>query len=396
MGRDSVTLMLSGDVMTGRGVDQILPHPGDPALREGYVHDARDYVALAEAVNGPVPSPVDPAWPWGAALAAMEAVAPDARVVNLETSVTTSDDFAPGKAVNYRMHPDNVVCLTAARPDVCALANNHVLDFGRHGLEETLDVLSAAGLRYAGAGRDAARARRPAAVATPGGGRVLVLSCGAASSGVPAQWAAGEHRPGVDFVPDLSLRGADALVRRLRAVRRDGDLTVVSIHWGSNWGYAVPPAQRSFARRLVDGGVDVVHGHSSHHPRPVEVYRGRLVLYGCGDLVDDYEGIRGHERYRDDLRLLYFPSLDVRTGELTGLRIAPLRARRMTLCPASAAEGDWLCETLTSAGRDFGTRLERGPGSDGFLSLRWAQPRRRTPARPAHGAHGHGGLTGPG
>ncbi|MET9508859.1 CapA family protein [Streptomyces flavidovirens] len=380
MSQALVTLALSGDVMPGRGVDQILPHPGDPELREGYIRDARDYVALAEAANGPVPGPVDHTWPWGAALGVMEAVAPDARIINLETSITTSDDFAPGKAVNYRMHPRNVPCLTAARPDVCALANNHVLDFGRRGLEETLDVLRGAGLRPAGAGRDAAEARRPVAVATRSGGRVVVLSCGTASSGIPSWWAATEDRPGVDFVPDLSVRSADALVRRLRAVRRDGDLLVVSIHWGSNWGYAVPPAQTAFARRLVDGGVDVVHGHSSHHPRPVEVYRGRLVLYGCGDLIDDYEGITGYERYRDDLRLLYFPSLDARTGELTGLRIAPLRARRMTLHRASAADTDWLCETLTRAGHAFGTAVEPTPGPDGFLALRWSGHvvRRRT------------------
>ncbi|MGX1881513.1 CapA family protein [Streptomyces sp. NPDC055287] len=370
-GQTLVTPLLSGDVMPGRGVDQILPHPGDPELREGYVRDARDYVALAEAAHGPVPVPADYTWPWGAALGVMDAVAPDVRIVNLETSVTTSGDFAPGKAVNYRMHPGNVPCLTVARPDVCALANNHVLDFGSRGLEETLDVLHAARLRTAGAGRDAAEARRAVAVATKSGGRVVVLSCGTASSGVPSLWGATENRPGVDFVPDLSVRSADAVVRRLRAVRRDGDLTVVSIHWGSNWGYTVPRAQTAFARRLVDGGVDVVHGHSSHHPRPIEVYRGRLVLYGCGDLVNDYEGITGYEHYRDDLRLLYFPSLDASTGELTGLRIAPLRARRLTLHHASAEDADWLCHALTRAGQAFGTGLEHGPGADPFLTLRW-------------------------
>jgi poly-gamma-glutamate capsule biosynthesis protein CapA/YwtB (metallophosphatase superfamily) len=52
--------------------------------------------------------------------------------------------------------------------------------------------------------------------------------------------------------------------------------------------------QVRFARRLIDGGVDVIHGHSSHDLRPVEVYRGRLILYGCGDCIDDYEGISGH------------------------------------------------------------------------------------------------------
>ncbi|MEU2159410.1 CapA family protein [Streptomyces sp. NPDC019396] len=367
-----VTLFLSGDVMSGRGVDQILPHPGDPALREGYIRDARDYVALAEAVNGAIPQPVDFSWPWGDALDVLDAECPDVRVIDLESSVTTSDDFAPGKAVAYRMHPDNVPFLAALRPDVCALANNHVLDFGYRGLEETVDVLDRAGLGPAGAGRDAEAARRTVAVDVGDGrGRVLVLSCAMASAGVPSRWAAGDGRPGVDFVPDLSARSADALARRLAAVREDGDLAVVSIHWGPNWGYGVSQSQTAFARRLVDGGVDLVHGHSSHHPLPVHVYRGKLILFGCGDLVDDYEGITGYERYRDDLRLMYFPTLDPDTGRLLELRMAPMHARRMRLEHASPADRAWLSEVLSRAGRAFGTHVEPAPGREEYLTLRW-------------------------
>jgi poly-gamma-glutamate capsule biosynthesis protein CapA/YwtB (metallophosphatase superfamily) len=92
---------------------------------------------------------------------------------------------------------------------------------------------------------------------------------------------------------DLSETTADEVVERLREVKRLGDVVVASIHWGSNWGYDVPAEHVGSARRLVDGGVDIVHGHSSHHPRPIEIYRGRLILYGCGDFIDDYEGISG-------------------------------------------------------------------------------------------------------
>src|SRR5262249_22222239 len=131
--------------MTGRGVDQILAHPGDPRLREPYVSDAREYVRLAERVAGPIPRPAGPTWPWGDALAVLGRFAPDVRVINLETSVTRSSEFAPGKSICYRMNPANIGCLTAARPDACALANNHALDFGRPGLAQTLSALSAAG-----------------------------------------------------------------------------------------------------------------------------------------------------------------------------------------------------------------------------------------------------------
>ncbi|MET7298585.1 CapA family protein [Embleya sp. NPDC005575] len=362
-----VTLCLCGDVMLGRGIDQILPHPGDPSLREGFVGDARDYVRLAEEANGPIPRPVGFRWPWGDALDVLDAEAPDVRIVNLETGITTSDDFEPFKAVHYRMHPDNIPCLEAVRPDVCVLANNHVLDFGRAGLAETLDVLRGAGLRTAGAGGGIAEARRPAVVPVGEGGRVVVFSQGMPSSGVPPDWAATENRSGVDFTHDASERGAAELVARVGRAKLPGDIVVASVHWGPNWGYDIERSQTRYARRLIDGGVDVVHGHSSHHPRAIHVYRNKLILYGCGDCVDDYEGIRGYESYRDDLRLLYIATVARDTGELAALRMAPLRAVRMRLRRAPRVDVEWLATTLTRAGRPFGTEV--GPEPDDCLVL---------------------------
>jgi poly-gamma-glutamate capsule biosynthesis protein CapA/YwtB (metallophosphatase superfamily) len=362
-----VLLFACGDVMTGRGVDQILPHPGDPRLQEAYAHDARAYVRLAEQASGPIPRPVSFAWPWGEALPVLDAMAPDVRLINLETAITRRADFAPGKAVHYRMSPRNVPCVAAARPDVCALANNHVLDFGRAGLAETLEALDRAGLATAGAGRDAAAAWQPAAVPLPGGSRMLVFSCGTASSGIPADWAAAATWPGVSFLPGLSGASADTLIALTEAARRDGDLVAVSIHWGANWGYGVPPDQVRFAHRLVDGGISLVHGHSSHHPRPAEVYRGRLILYGCGDCIDDYEGISGHEEFRDELRLLYFASLTPGSGTLQALRMVPMRAQNMRLRHAGPADRKWLAATLNRINREFGTRIEQQP--DGTLLM---------------------------
>ncbi|MEV5988935.1 CapA family protein [Streptomyces sp. NPDC052051] len=368
MSTGAVTLFLGGDVMLGRGVDQILPHPGDPALRETYIHDARSYVGLAEVANGPIPRPVDFRWPWGEALPVLDEAAPDVRVVNLETAVTEAGEFAPGKGVHYRMSPDNLPCLAAARPDVCALANNHVLDFGRRGLAETLDALAAAGLRTAGAGRDAAAACRPAIVPLDTGGRVLVFCFGMPSSGIPHGWAATDEQSGVDFVAGPSTAAADSFADRLREAREPGDLIIASVHWGANWGYDVSDAEVAFAHELVDAGADIVHGHSSHHPRPLEIYRDRLVLYGCGDLVDDYEGIGGYDRYRDDLRLLYLVTVEADTGRLTDTRIVPLQARRMRLEHASAEDTAWLRTVLDSYSRDMATRVDHGP--DDTLTLR--------------------------
>jgi poly-gamma-glutamate synthesis protein (capsule biosynthesis protein) len=169
-------------------------------------------------------------------------------------------------------------------------------------------------------------------------------------------------------LPDLSSATADDVTSRVRAAKRPGDVAVVSIHWGGNWGYDVAADQVGFAHRLIDGGVDVVHGHSSHHPRPVEVFRGKLVLYGCGDCIDDYEGITGYEKYRDDLRLLYFASVEPGTGELAALRMAPMQARQMRLHRASEADSQWLRTVLQRASHRFGSRVDLQP--DGMLALR--------------------------
>jgi poly-gamma-glutamate capsule biosynthesis protein CapA/YwtB (metallophosphatase superfamily) len=368
-GGPRLKLFLCGDVMTGRGVDQILPHPSAPEIFEPSVRDAREYIALAELASGPIPRVVAPAYIWGDALEELARAAPDARIIDLETSVTRSDEYWPDKGINYRMHPDNIACLTVARVDVCVLANNHALDYGYAGLEETLDTLTAAGVKTAGAGRDLAEARRPAIIDLPGPRRVLVFASGTRSSGIPPTWGATPECAGVDALEDLSTSTADDILQRVGRLKRPGDIVVVSIHWGSNWGYEVPGAHVRFAHRLIDGGVDIVHGHSSHHPRPIEVYRKKLVLYGCGDLIDDYEGITDFEcqAFRDDLVLLYLPTVDPRNGELLGLRMAPMRIRGMRLNRALPEETVWLRDTLNRVSAPFGVAVDLAP--DGALVL---------------------------
>lgn len=362
-----LTLFLCGDVMTGRGIDQILPHPVDPTLYELWVRDARDYVALAERANGPIPRPVAFEYIWGDALEALAQATPHARIVNLETSITTHAQPWPGKGIHYRMHPKNVPCLSAAEIDCCVLANNHVLDWGQEGLRQTLATLREAGITTAGAGSDAAEAAAPAFLETEAG-RVLVYACGHARSGILPEWGAERNRPGVNLLPDLSTATARRIGEQCSALRRPGDRLVVSIHWGGNWGFAIGPERMTFARALVDHGVDVVHGHSSHHVLGIEVYRDRLILYGCGDLLNDYEGIEGYEAYRGDLGLLYLSRLD-ETGALLELRLVPMRTTRFRLQHATSDEVAWLHQTLAREGARLGTSVVLR--DDDTLTLQW-------------------------
>lgn len=365
-----ISLFLCGDVMTGRGIDQILPHPSRPHLFEPYVRSATDYVELAERTTGPIKKPVDFAYVWGDALAELERFRPDVRIANLETSITTSEDAWHGKGIHYRMNPANLPCLIAARLDCCILANNHVMDWGRRGLAETLASLRQAGICVAGAGRNESEASAPASMEVAGRGRVLVHAFAMASSGVPWEWAASKDTGGINFLKDLSSRTADAIARRVRGEKRAGDIVIVSVHWGSNWGFEIPQEQRAFAQRLIETAeVDVVHGHSSHHVKGIEVYRQRPIVYGCGDFLNDYEGIGGHEAYRSDLSLMYFPTIDASTGRLLRFALSPTRIGRFQVNRAPEEAVCWLIRTLNREGKKLGTQVERQ--ADDTLLLDW-------------------------
>jgi poly-gamma-glutamate capsule biosynthesis protein CapA/YwtB (metallophosphatase superfamily) len=365
---DSIRLFFGGDAMTGRGIDQILPHPNDPTLHEPYISDACSYVKLAESVNGTIPRPVEFDYIWGDALAELDRAGVDLRIINLETSITSSENYWCDKEIHYRMHPRNIDCIAVARIDCCCLANNHVLDWGYDGLTETLKTLDAAGIAHAGAGHDAREAAAPAVFDVSGKGRVLVFSYGSPTSGVPREWAATAQRPGVNFLEDISEETARRIAREMLGFNRQHDLIVASIHWGRNWGYHIRDEEIRFAHQLIEKGVAVVYGHSSHHVKTAEIYKDRLVLYGCGDFLNDYEGISGREAFRSDLTLMYLPAIDPRRSQLTETQAVPMRIARFRLNRGAKADAKSLCDLLNQIGAPLGTRCELAPNQT--LTLR--------------------------
>ena len=156
----------------------------------------------------------------------------------------------------------------------------------------------------------------------------------------------------------------------MRSAAKTGDISVVSIHWGPNWGYEIPDEQRRFAHKLVDEtGVSVIHGHSSHHPKAIEVYRNSLILYGCGDFLNDYEGIEGYEEYRADLSLMYFVDVDATSGDLVALELTPLQIRRFRLEPAASIDAEWIARRLDRESAKFGVRVQKASAQS--LTVSW-------------------------
>ncbi len=368
--RRTMSLLLTGDVMTGRGIDQILQHPGDPIIYEGHATSALDYVDLAERVHGPIPRPNPFDYVWGDALAVLDERRPEVTLINLETAITARG--APeSKGINYRMHPGNTGVLVAGRINACTLANNHVLDWGTAGLEDTLDALSRARIGMAGAGRSLHDASAPLVIPVPGKGRVIIFAYGCKSSGIPTHWRALPDRPGINLLANLSPAAVGSVADMTRDLKQPGDIVIASLHWGGNWGYDIPDEQRDFAHALIDEAmIDIVHGHSSHHPKAVEVYHGKLILYGCGDLINDYEGIGGYRQYRGDLVLMYFARISTDDGTLRNLDMVPFRICRFRLRRLDHHEANWLATNLSHEGAPLGTRVE--VAHDHTLKLHWA------------------------
>jgi poly-gamma-glutamate capsule biosynthesis protein CapA/YwtB (metallophosphatase superfamily) len=365
----SARLFLCGDVMTGRGIDQVLAHPCDPTLHEDYVASANDYVGLAEQANGPIPRHAEPSYVWGAALDELDRMQPDARIINLETAITRSDDYVR-KGINYRMSPENAECLSAAGIDCCVLANNHVLDWGRSGLLQTLATLECLQIKTSGAGRNVIEAAAPAALDIADKARLLVFSFGDVTSGIPRNWAATADKPGVNLLTRLSEAEARRVAEYIVSIKQPGDMAIVSLHWGPNWGYEVCAEQQLFAHTLIDrANASIVHGHSSHHPKAIEVYHKRLILYGCGDFLNDYEGIRGYEEFRSDLALMYFADIEPGTGNLAAFEITPLQIRKFRLDRPSKQDVEWLQGTLQRECKPFETYIVLDPDGRLVLSL---------------------------
>jgi poly-gamma-glutamate synthesis protein (capsule biosynthesis protein) len=186
-----------------------------------------------------------------------------------------------------------------------------------------------------------------------------VYSYGSPGSGIPQTWAAKNDKSGVNFLPAFSEEQVQKLTRHISEFRKEGDIIIFSVHWGPNWGYDVPEAHRRFAHALLDkAGVDVIFGHSSHHPMGMEIYKNKLIIYGAGDFINDYEGISGHEKYRGELSLMYFPELDFATGNLVKLEMVPMQIRKLSLHKASKKDTEWLQEVLNRESRKFGLEID--------------------------------------
>lgn len=255
------------------------------------------------------------------------------------------------------MHPGNIQLFKIAGIDHASLANNHMLDWSRPGLEQTMKTLQQTGIEYSGAGKNIDKAMEPS-ILRKADKRILVFSYGAANSGISSTWAVNENQSGVNYLRGFGDKELVKIQNNIKSYRQPGDLVIISVHWGGNWGYKLPEEHREFAHGLIDqAGVDMIFGHSSHHPLGMEVYKDKLIIYGAGDFINDYEGIRGHEEYRPELSLMHFPEINEDNGHLISLKMIPMEIKKFRLNYTGKKAAKWLMEVLTREGDELGTAI---------------------------------------
>ncbi|XP_013400753.1 uncharacterized protein LOC106166649 [Lingula anatina] len=365
-----VRVFMAGDLILGRGIDQILPHPSDPTLYEAHTGttDARSYTKQVVSKKGALPKDPSFDYIWGDALDILSEYNPDFRIINLESAVTTSDSPWLYKDILFRMHPKNVDTLKSIKVDCCVLSNNHVLDWGYSGLEETIKTLQDNGLGFVGAGKNIFEAEKPAIFGLRNGkGRIVVFGRCEKWAHVPASWAATPDRAGVCTLAMVNIsEEIQLLTEQVKKVKKPGDLVILSFHWGRNWDWTVPEYQQKFARAAIDvAGVDIIYGHSSHHVKGIEVYHGKLITYGLGDLINDFEGsinrylARLSETYHYEWNLMYFADFNQENGNVLNLKMVPTSIEKFQVRRADKDATDWLHKQMDKLCKKLGAGVER-------------------------------------
>lgn len=239
----TLTLAFGGDVHFARQLAPLLGHPDD-ALAE-----LRPYLATA-----------------------------DLAMVNLETAITTRGTEQP-KSFHFRAPATALDALAGAGVDVVTMANNHAVDYGRQGFEDTLAAREDGAVPVVGIGEDRDDALSPAVLEAEGV-RVAFLGATQVPDWTLATWSAGPARPGVASASDPS-----RLAAAVRRARRTADVVVVYLHWGTDYTSCPNTLQRRTAQALADAGADVVVGTHAHQLQGAGWLGTTYVDYGLGNFV---------------------------------------------------------------------------------------------------------------
>jgi poly-gamma-glutamate synthesis protein (capsule biosynthesis protein) len=206
----------------------------------------------------------------------------DVAMVNLETAVTADGGCptAQAKQFSFATTPSAFTALKAAGVTVTTMANNHGLDCGRAGLEQSLAANARSGLPLIGVGADRDAAFAPYTVEKNGQRIAIVAASQVLDDNLEGEWMATDEEPGMATARDLG-----GLVRAVRAARASADTVVVFLHWGTELQQCPNIQQPQLATLLAAAGADLLVGSHAHVLLGAGYLGRTYVAYGLGNLA---------------------------------------------------------------------------------------------------------------
>lgn len=279
-------------------------------------------------------------YPWGNILPILKQ--DGVNIINLETTLTISKKRYP-KAFNFKADPDKVNALVEANIHLASIANNHIFDYAVEGMMETVQILDQSRIIHTGAGSNLDEAKKPAII-LHNNLRIGVIGC---TDNEPS-WQANKY-PGTFYVKVGNLQ---SLKETIQSSRKQVDILILSIHWGPNMVEKPDRKQIQFAHKLIELGVDIIHGHSAHIFQGIEIYKGKLILYDTGDFVDDYAV---DAVLRNDKSFLY--ECEISDKKITALNLIPVIIRDMQVNLAEGQDKSWAITRVQFLSSPFGTQI---------------------------------------
>ncbi len=204
----------------------------------------------------------------------------DLTMVNLETAITDAGEPVAGKNYHFRSPAQTFEALKAAGVDVVNMANNHSLDYGPTGMQDTFSAIAAAKLPVTGLGHDATDAYRPYRTTIKGQRIAIVSASDWLEPALVDSWSASDTQPGIAFSIDRT-----RLLAAVQQVRPEVDTLVVFLHWGTEETWCASGEQQDLASALLGAGADIIVGSHTHRVFGAGKVGPALVAYGMGNFV---------------------------------------------------------------------------------------------------------------
>lgn len=245
----SFTIKAVGDIMLDRGVEYKIKKEGKGDFRFPFiriVNELRNADILFGNLEGPI----------------------------------SDKGIRSGSIYSFRMDPQAIKGLEYAGFDILSLANNHMFDYGRVALRDTMNILKKGDIEYVGAGINEKEAYsvRIIKLKNTKVGFLAYTNLG------PKSWKAGKDMAGIAWINESDF---PRIIEEIKEAKKQTDILIVSLHSGVEYTFSPSNFQKKFAKLCIDSGADIVIGHHPHVIQPIVKYKNGWIAYSLGNFVFD-------------------------------------------------------------------------------------------------------------